>query len=67
MLQTSTDPRWVQVALGDLDAVLVDHAHCEKKAAATAMSLVSAYPERERLVRRLSAIAIEELHHFRQV
>jgi tRNA-(ms[2]io[6]A)-hydroxylase len=47
--------------------VLVDHAHCEKKAAAQALSLVQAYPEHERLVRRLTGLAIEELRHFRAV
>ena len=35
-LVSSTDPRWVDVALGDLDAVLVDHLHCELKAASNA-------------------------------
>ena len=50
-----------------MDAVLVDHAHCEKKAAASAMSLVVGYPELEELVRRMSALAIEELQHFRAV
>ena len=50
-----------------MDAVLVDHAHCEKKAAASAMSLVVGYPEFEELVRRMSALAVEELQHFRAV
>ena len=67
VLKSSTDPRWLPCALQGLDALLVDHAHCEKKAAATALSLVGAYPERERLVRHLSALAIEELRHFRAV
>lgn len=49
------------------DEVLVDHAHCEKKAAAQAMSLVSAYPDDVPLVRSLSRLAHEELRHFRQV
>ena len=31
------------------------------------MALVAAYPDRERLVRRLSSLAIEELRHFRSV
>jgi tRNA-(ms[2]io[6]A)-hydroxylase len=57
----------VQQAVGQFDRVLVDHAHCEKKAAATALSLLSNYPDRERLVRRMSALAIEELRHFRAV
>ena len=67
MLKSPTDPRWLPCALARLDALLADHAHCEKKAAATALSLVGAYPHRERLVRHLSALAIEELRHFRAV
>jgi tRNA-(ms[2]io[6]A)-hydroxylase len=67
MLRSRTDPGWVEVAVRGLDRVLVDHAHCEKKAASQAISLVAAYPERARLVRRLSALAIEELRHFRTV
>lgn len=67
LLRSRTDPRWVEVALARLDAVLLDHAHCEKKAAAQAMSLLSTYPERVELVRRMAALAREELAHFRQV
>lgn len=67
MIDSATDPRWLAAALGDLDRVLVDHAHCEKKAAATALSLIQAYPGRALLVRRLTALAIEELRHFRAV
>lgn len=62
-----TTERWIDVATSNMDAVLVDHAHCEKKAAASAMSLVVGYPELEELVRRMSALAIEELQHFRAV
>jgi tRNA-(ms[2]io[6]A)-hydroxylase len=67
VLISTTDPRWVNVALADLDALLVDHAHCEKKAAASAMSLIAGYPSRVELVRKLSALAVEELKHFRAV
>ena len=67
MLLSRTDPRWVEVALSDLDALLEDHAHCEKKAAASALSLIAAYPAHDELVRRLSALAVEELQHFRMV
>ncbi len=67
VLISSTDPRWLRTALDRLNEVLVDHAHCEKKAAATALSLMGAYPDREHLVRRMSALAIEELRHFRDV
>ena len=67
MILTRTDPRWGPMAARQIDRVLVDHAHCEKKAASQALALVSGYPERERLVRELSALAIEELRHFRSV
>lgn len=67
MLVSETSPAWVAAATADIDSVLVDHAHCEKKAAASAMSLVVGYPEYEELVRRMSALAVEELQHFRAV
>lgn len=67
MLQRATDPAWIELALSRLDAVLLDHAHCEKKAAAQAMSLVATWPERAALVLRLTRLAQEELTHFRQV
>jgi tRNA 2-(methylsulfanyl)-N6-isopentenyladenosine37 hydroxylase len=67
MLRAPTNPRWLDVALADLDRVLLDHAHCEKKAAAQALSLVASYPDRPRLVQRLTRLAQEELGHFRQV
>lgn len=67
MLVSETSPEWVGVAIANMDSVLVDHAHCEKKAAASAMSLVVGYPDHEELVRRMSALAVEELQHFRAV
>ena len=51
----------------DLGAVLVDHAHCEMKAASNAMSLVVRHPQSLRLVRELTELAREELDHFLQV
>lgn len=67
MLRSSTPREWIELACREIDAVLVDHAHCEKKAAASAMSLVVAFPERRELVRRMTALAMEELSHFRAV
>jgi tRNA-(ms[2]io[6]A)-hydroxylase len=64
ILRSSTDPRWIQVALADLDATLGDHAHCEKKAAATAMKLVADNAGKPDLVRKLARLAQEETHHF---
>lgn len=53
--------------MADFDAFLLDHASCEKKASATAMNLISHYPDRTVLVRELIAFAQEELDHFAQV
>ncbi len=47
-----------------MDEILLDHAHCEKKAASTALSLIFRYPHLEALVRPLSELAREELRHF---
>ncbi|CAN5176154.1 tRNA-(ms[2]io[6]A)-hydroxylase [soil metagenome] len=66
-LKVATDPRWVERAKSDLDAVLVDHAHCEMKAASNALALAGRHPDRTVLVRRLVAIAQEELVHFDRV
>lgn len=66
-LASTTCHRWVEVSVAHLDLVLVDHAHCEKKAAASAMSLVAGYPQYDSLVRQLSALAVEEIQHFRAV
>lgn len=64
ILRSATDPRWVEVALADLDATLADHAHCEKKAVATALKLVADHPDLPALVRPLARLAQEELQHF---
>ena len=66
-LVSSTDPRWVEVALDNLDAVLHDHLHCELKAASNSMALVARYPMHARLVTGLTDLAREELEHVQQV
>jgi len=63
-LASRTDERWIDVALSDVDKLLVDHAHCEHKAAITALSFVSKYPDDTHLVRSLSALARDEAAHF---
>lgn len=66
-LKYETPPDWVDRIEGHLDEVLIDHAHCEKKAAGTAMNLIFAYVERADLVEALSEIVAEELDHLQQV
>ena len=63
-----THPHWVETAAADLQALLSDHAHCEIKAAQSALSLVARYAgEMPSLVEPLTALAREESEHFRQV
>ena len=52
--------------MANLPAVLVDHAHLERKAATTALNLEK-YRELYGKVGVLNAIAIEELQHFQLV
>lgn len=66
-LHSTTSQRWLEQVDRDLDCVLIDHAHCEKKAAGTAMSLIFAYGGHVELARELADIVVEELDHFRQV
>lgn len=47
--------------------LLADHAHCEKKAASTAMTLMFRYVDRSDLLNKMSRLAREELIHFEQV
>jgi len=60
--QTASD--WLAQVDQHLDEILIDHAHCEKKAAGTAMNLIVAYIERVELCRELVPIVNEELEHF---
>lgn len=65
-LVKATDPRWVDVAIENLDAVLIDHAHCEIKAATNALSLASRAIDGA-MAEQLAALAAEEVSHFQQV
>lgn len=64
LLRSATDSRWLPVALAGFDHTLADHAHCEKKAAASALKLVADQADRPELVRPLAKLAQEELQHL---
>ena len=66
-LASETEPEWGPWAVEHIDLVLLDHAHCEKKAAATAVNLIFRYTDRPGLMAPLSALAREELEHFELV
>lgn len=64
-LLTPTDPLWVQAADRDLDTLLSDHAHCELKAAQSALSLLGRFSgEAPELIAPLVALGREETAHF---
>lgn len=62
-----TSPAWLEHALRHFDEVLVDHAHCEKKAAANALSLLQAYPLVPGLPAQMARLAREEAAHLARV
>ena len=66
-LLVATDPDWVNVILDNFDEFLRDHANCERKASALAMSLVVKHPDKTRIIPTLISLAQEELEHFGQV
>ncbi len=61
-----TPQEWVVWALQHKDLMLIDHANCEKKAAASAMNLMYRYVDKADLL-KMSQLAREELLHFEQV
>jgi len=66
-IKSASKQEWVDCVLGDFDAFLQDHADCERKASATAMSLVAKYPNRIEIIPELIDTAVEELEHFQMV
>ena len=55
---------WIDAVLEDFDSFLQDHADCEHKASAMAMSMVAKYPDRKEIIPELIETAIDELEHF---
>lgn len=66
-LKLPTDPRWVNIVEKNIEEILIDHAWCEQKAASTAISLIVTYPEYPELVTAMTALAKEEMSHFKMV
>ena len=66
-LAAPSSAAWLEAAIAQPDRVLIDHAHCERKAAGVALQLMFRYPADEGLGAALSALAHEELEHFEQV
>jgi len=66
-LKQPTAPGWAEYVAERFDEFLIDHANCERKASALAMSFVVRYSDRIRIHPTLIDLAQEELLHFKQV
>lgn len=66
-LQSESSQRWLKLVDTNLEEILIDHAHCEKKAAGCAMNLIFAYVDNQELCREMTEIVNEELEHFLMV
>jgi tRNA-(ms[2]io[6]A)-hydroxylase len=66
-LASTTTQQWADRAVAHIDDVLLDHAHCEKKAAGAALRMLFRYPEHGFLQEPISKLAREELGHFERM
>ncbi len=66
-LMSKSPDAWLEAVMGDFDSFLQDHADCERKASAMALSLVAKFPDRVAIIPRLIETAVEELDHFQRV
>ena len=66
-LVNKTSEEWVNLAISHPMEILLDHAHCERKAAGVALQLMFRYVSEPGLSEVLSPLAREELEHFETV
>lgn len=66
-IKVPSKQEWIDAVMADFPSFLQDHADCERKASAMAMSFVAKYPDRKKIIPDLIDTAIEELEHFQQV
>lgn len=66
-LKLPTDPRWANIAEKNIGEILIDHAWCEQKAASMAISFIVTNPDKPELIDEMTALAREEMGHFKMV
>ena len=66
-LASATSDAWLQQAIANPIDVLIDHAHCERKAAGAALQMMFRYLCEPGLAEVLSPLVREELEHFEKV
>lgn len=65
--KSRTSDKWLDKAAANLDLLLVDHAHCERKAADTGIRILKAYQDKPSLQAPISKLVREEMRHFELV
>lgn len=63
-LAEPTRPGWFDSIVDHLSLILIDHAHLEKRAASTALSMIFHYTGIQGVARPLSEVVQEEMEHF---
>ncbi|MBL4625405.1 MAG: tRNA-(ms[2]io[6]A)-hydroxylase [Flavobacteriales bacterium] len=66
-LTYQSSKEWIDCVMNDFDSFLQDHADCERKASAMAMSFIAKCPDRTDVIPKLIETGIEELEHFQDV
>ena len=66
-LINKTSEDWIDLAISNPMEILLDHAHCERKAAGVALQLMFRYVSEPGLSEVLSPLAREEIEHFERV
>ncbi len=66
-LSCESPKEWIEEVIQNFDSFLADHADCERKASAMAMSFVAKYPDKKEIIPELIETALEEIEHFRDV
>ena len=66
-LRETSPSAWLDAVLADFDRFLIDHAACERKASALAMSFIAKFSDRVSIIEPMVALAREELAHFHEV
>ncbi len=67
LLAQPTPAGWLAAVRDDIDHFLIDHAACERKASAMAVSMITHYPDRHELIAPMGDLALEEMTHYRDV
>src|SRR6185436_45503 len=66
-LSYETPEEWIKTVMDDFNSFLQDHADCERKASAMAMSFIYKCPDKVKIIPWLIDTALEEMEHFQQV